>query len=365
MKKVTVIANHIGLIIKNGVLKNVVKEGKYWLGFGEQLEVYDMSKPFYTNANADVLLQHEDFAAAVTVVAVPDNTIALVYQDQNFKQVLAPGKYLYWNGINRETFIHADTSRLEIDATIDRNLLEKAPLAAWVRGYKVEAYEKALLFINGDFEKVLEPGNYYWWKNNTTLHIVKADIRQQQLEVSGQEILTRDKAQLRVNFTVRYRVSDIKQALMANKEYEKQLYVLMQLALRGFTGKLSLDEMMDNKEQVADAVLEACAGQAQALGIELLHCGVKDIILPGDIKEIMNQVLIAEKKAQANIITRREETASTRSLLNTAKLMEENAMLYKLKEMEYVEKIAEKINNISLSGGGQIVDQLRQIFLKQ
>jgi len=86
--------------------------------------------------------------------------------------------------------------------------------------------------------------------------------------------------------------------------------------------------------------------------------------LPGDVKEIMNQVLIAEKRAQANIITRREETASTRSLLNTAKLMEENTMLYKLKEMEYVEKIAEKINNISLSGSGQIVDQLKQIFVK-
>ena len=92
--------------------------------------------------------------------------------------------------------------------------------------------------------------------------------------------------------------------------------------------------------------------------------GVKDIILSGEIKDIMNQVLIAEKKAQANMITRREETASTRSLLNTAKLMEDNAMLYKLKEMEYVEKIAEKINTISLSGSGQIVDQLKQIFVK-
>ena len=73
-------------------------------------------------------------------------------------------------------------------------------------------------------------------------------------------------------------------------------------------------------------------------------------------------VSIAEKKAQANTIMRREETASTRSLLNTAKLMEENTMLFKLKEMEYVEKIADKINTISLSGGGQMIDQLRQIF---
>jgi hypothetical protein len=77
----------------------------------------------------------------------------------------------------------------------------------------------------------------------------------------------------------------------------------------------------------------------------------------------MNQVLVAQKKAEANVIMRREETASTRSLLNTAKLMEENSMLFKLKEMEYVEKIADKINSISLSGGNQIVDQLKEIFV--
>ncbi len=100
------------------------------------------------------------------------------------------------------------------------------------------------------------------------------------------------------------------------------------------------------------------------MGLTLLTCGVKDVILPGDVRDIMNQVLIAEKRAQANSIMRREETASTRSLLNTAKLMEENSMLFKLKEMEYVEKIAEKINTISVSGNGQIVDQLKQLFVK-
>ena len=112
-------------------------------------------------------------------------------------------------------------------------------------------------------------------------------------------------------------------------------------------------------------ILQRVKEKAEALGIEVIGFGIRDVILPGDVKEIMNQVLIAEKKAQANTIMRREETASTRSLLNTAKLMEENAMLFKLKEMEYVEKIAENINNISLSGGSQIVDQLKQFFVPE
>ncbi|MBO9661086.1 MAG: slipin family protein, partial [Chitinophagaceae bacterium] len=102
---------------------------------------------------------------------------------------------------------------------------------------------------------------------------------------------------------------------------------------------------------------------AENLGVAVSGFGIKDIILPGDVKDIMNQVLVAEKRAQANSIMRREETASTRSLLNTAKLMEENSMLWKLKEMEYVEKIADKVSNINVGGHGLLVDQLKQLFV--
>ena len=365
MKRFMIKANHIGLVFKDGTLKRVFTEGKYWLGFGERLVIYDMSKNYYSDVDVKILLQHEGFANAVTVVEVGDNEIVLVYLDQNFKQVLTAGQHVFWNGINRYTFIKVNMGSIEIDTSIDKNLLDKAPLSAYVRNYKVEAYEKALLFIDGKLDRELSAGNYYWWKNSTIIQIVKTDTRQLAMEITGQEILTRDKAQLRINFTIQYQVSDIMKALFANKEYEKQLYVLMQLALREFVGRLSLDELMESKEKIADQVRLLSAERVSQLGVDLLYCGVKDIILPGDVKDILNQVLIAEKKAQANIITRREETASTRSLLNTAKLMEDNQMLYKLKEMEYVEKIAEKINNITLSGGGQIVDQLKQIFVKQ
>jgi regulator of protease activity HflC (stomatin/prohibitin superfamily) len=163
---------------------------------------------------------------------------------------------------------------------------------------------------------------------------------------------------------VQYQITDIEKALYATKDHEKQLYVLLQLALRAYIGNLTLDELLEKKDNLAQFILENTKEKVAKLGVEVKNGGVRDIILPGDMKEIINQVLMAEKKAQANVIMRREETASTRSLLNTAKLMEDNAMLWKLKEMEYVEKIADKINTISVSGNGQILDQLKQIFVK-
>lgn len=76
----------------------------------------------------------------------------------------------------------------------------------------------------------------------------------------------------------------------------------------------------------------------------------------------MNSVLVAEKTAQANVISRREEVASTRSLLNTAKLMDENKTLYKLKELEYLERICDRVGEISVNGNSGLVEQLGQLI---
>ncbi|MDZ7900023.1 MAG: slipin family protein [Arcicella sp.] len=149
-------------------------------------------------------------------------------------------------------------------------------------------------------------GTYYWWKNNISIQIAKVDMRSLQLEISGQEILTKDKANLRLNFFVQYRIADIVKAVFDNKDYEKQLHILMQLALREYIGGLTLDELLEKKDSIGQYVLENTAEKVMALGIEIKNCGVRDVILPGDMKEIMNQVLMAEKKAQANVIMRKK-----------------------------------------------------------
>lgn len=362
MKRVTINTNEVGFVVKNNAVVRILTAGKYWLGFGENIQRYDMAKPFHTPYDVDVLLQISGFSELVEVVDVLDHEIGIVYANGNFKQSLASGRHVFWKGLQKLTFQKEDISTIEVSNSIDKNLLEK--LAFYVRQYKIEPSEKGLLFVDGAFVNVLEAGTYYWWKNSITIAVTQADIRLTTMEIVGQEILTKDKAQIRINFSVQYQVVDIIKSLLENKDFEKQLYTLMQLALRSYIGQLTLDELMENKSALNEHILAEVESQVELLGVKIFNSGLKDVILPGDIREIMNQVLVAEKRAQANIITRREETASARSLLNTAKLMEENGMLFKLKEMEYVEKIAEKINSISVSGNGQIVDQLKQLFVK-
>jgi hypothetical protein len=363
MKRVVINTYQIGLVFKNGAYKRMLKEGSYWLWASEKVEIYDLTRPFTPAYELNILLKDNDLAKALHVVEVGDHEIVLEYENGLLKQVFSPGRYAYWKAVINYNFVRADLSKIGITEDIDRPTLLSKPVAPYVRSSSVESFEKALLFIDGKYEKILDGGVYYWWKNNVTIFVSKVDIRRQQLEINGQEILTRDKAALRINAWAQYQVVDIEKALLQNKDYEKQLYVSFQLAIREYVGGLLFDEILEKKDRLAPVILQRVSVAAGSLGITVAGFGIRDIVLPGDVKEIMNQVLIAEKKAQANVIMRREETASTRSLLNTAKLMEDNVMLYKLKEMEYVEKIAEKINTISVNGNGMLIDQLRQIFV--
>jgi regulator of protease activity HflC (stomatin/prohibitin superfamily) len=182
------------------------------------------------------------------------------------------------------------------------------------------------------------------------------------MDITGQEMLTADKVSLRINFVCNYRVTDCIKVFTEINNYEEQLHVAAQLALREYVGKYKFDEILENKDGMSKFVFEKLKAKEKNLYIEITDAAVKDIILPGEIRDIMNTVLVAEKRAQANVITRREEVASTRSLLNTAKLMDENKTLYKLKELEYVERICESVGCINLNSGSDVLTQLTSIL---
>jgi len=362
MKKVMINAYQVGLLYKYGTYQHMLKEGVHWQWPSQRIEVYDLTAPFTPACELNILLRDKILAECLHVIEVKDHELVLLYENGLLKQVLTAGRYAYWKGIIVYGFARLDLGKIEITENLDRATLLHRLVSPYVRTYTVESYEKGLLFVDGKYVQTLESGVYYWWKNSITIHVGKVDTRQLQLEINGQEILTRDKAALRINAWARYRIEDIGKALLQNKDYEGQLYVAFQLALREYVGGLSFDELLEKKETALPYVKEKVQQTADTLGMQVSGFGIRDIVLPGDVKEIMNQVLVAEKKAQANIIIRREETASTRNLLNTAKLMEDNPMLFKLKEMEYVEKIAEKVSSISVNGNGVLIDQLRQIF---
>jgi regulator of protease activity HflC (stomatin/prohibitin superfamily) len=364
IKNVQIKAYQIGLVFKNRNLIEILKEGNYWLFGNKYVEIFETKDEFKTGNDLNLLLKNENLKNLLEVVEVKDGEIVLVKENGIFKEVLNVGQYAFWKGVLNREFQKVDLTKVEITEKISKTILENIKLKNFIRKFVVTNQYKGLLLIDGKLTKVLEAGTYYFWNNEISIDVKAIDMRMQQMEIAGQELLTKDKAMLRINFYVRFQVENIEKALMENKEYDKQLYILMQLALREFVGALTLDELLVKKDSVGKEILENLGNKAEDLGLKASDAGIRDVILTGEMKEIMNQVLIAEKKAQANSIMRREETASTRSLLNTAKLMEENEVLWKLKEMEYMEKIADKIGDITVSGNSNILSQLKEIFAK-
>ena len=144
---------------------------------------------------------------------------------------------------------------------------------------------------------------------------------------------------------------DPKQAVTEISDYEDFLYKELQFGLRESVGTKTLDEILANKEELGPVIDRQVQERVGSYGLEVKSIGVKDIILPGEMKTILNQVVEAEKQAEANLIRRREETAATRSLHNTAKMLERSPTLLRLKELETLEKITEKVDKLTVFDG--------------
>jgi regulator of protease activity HflC (stomatin/prohibitin superfamily) len=207
------------------------------------------------------------------------------------------------------------------------------------------------LYVDGKIVKMLEPGIAALFKFGRDVKTETIDLRLQIVDVAGQEILTRDKVSVRVNLTAGYRVADVMTAFSKQAKPLDFLYKELQFALRAAVGTRTLDEILEDKRLIDDVVGSEIRRRVAGFGLEVESVGVKDIILPGEMKAILTKVVETEKAAQANVIRRREETAATRSLLNTAKMMEDNPTALRLKELETLEKVTEKIDKISVFGG--------------
>jgi len=134
---------------------------------------------------------------------------------------------------------------------------------------------------------------------------------------------------------------------------------LLLIAIREAVAGRTLDEVLSAKAALDAELRDYVRARVAESGVEVTELGVKDVILPGEIRELVNKVVEAERVAKANLIRRQEETAATRSLLNTARLMEENPLLLRLKELESLERLVEKVGRIDLhAGNGEGLDAL-------
>jgi regulator of protease activity HflC (stomatin/prohibitin superfamily) len=285
------------------------------------------------------------------IVQTTANEIAIVSFDGEPFHVVRPNvTRAFWKTLSQVDVERIDAgAELRVpDRIIDR--LTDFPKAPFRREL-VEAHEVGLLFVNGALLEKLAPGRYAFWEVGRTVEVRKVDLRPTPLEVTAQEILTKDRVGIRVTLTAFYKVIDPEKTVLASGDVAGTLYRMVQFAIREAVATRTLDDILAARDKIDGEVREYVGKRATELGIEIGEIGVKDVILPGDVRELLNKVVEAERVAKANLIRRQEETAATRSLLNTARLMEDNPLLLRLKELEALEKLVEKVGRIDLHTG--------------
>ena len=357
LRRILIGDNERVLVIRKRRFAEILEPGERWmftLGQGVELERYNVRELVYSGEWADCIVNaHPEVAARYfTVVETSDGEVAVVYLDGRLARVIGPSnRVLFWKGPVNVTFDRIDVRANPEVPTLVLPALARLGRESAVTFAGVEEGKRGLVYLDGRLVRELGPGNYGFWNVVSTPRIEVLEMRRQTVEVTGQEILTSDKITVRVNISAVYEIVNVAIARQAVKDVDAHLYRTLQVAIRQTLGKRTLEEVLAEKADIDETVSAEVRREMEAYGVRVSVIALKDIILPGDIREILNQVVTAEKQAQANLIRRREETAATRSLLNTAKLMEENPLLVRLKELEALEKIADKVEKITVVGG--------------
>lgn len=365
MKRVVVRKHERGLLLRYGDFDRILRPGTYWLYEGldtMSVELFSLEVSAFTHRLADYLMAKEPavVAAEFTHVVLGENEVGLRTENGVLVEILPPAsRRLYW----KDGLVDVAVERIdiglspEVPAALLSRLVQPEgrlqPLVglSGVRVTTIPDYGVGVLWVNGRIDRVLPPGVHAFWRFNRDVEVQVTDLRLQTMEVSGQEILTRDKVALRINLAATWRLTDIVKVCTHLAAPSDQLYRELQFGLRAAVGTRTLDELLENKQVIDEVVVAHVRERLHPYGVTIESAGVKDIVLPGEMKTILAQVVEAGKSAEANVIRRREETAATRSLLNTARVMEDNPVALRLKELETLERVAERIDRISVFGG--------------
>ncbi|MEZ6046124.1 MAG: slipin family protein [Planctomycetaceae bacterium] len=358
---VEVDATSKGVLWIDGKPERVLTKGYYlfWNRFrnvyAEVLEERDVR---LVHAQLDQLVKSGLLDDYIQVVDLQDRQRGLVWVDNRFYAVLGAGLHAFWTTLSdiRIEVIDADSLRFE-HRDLER-ILQTKSAESELEVVEVVQGSQGVVYQNGKQTEILGSGRYVFWKRVDRYQVFQVDMRELSLDIIGQDIMTEDKVTLRLNAIVTYQVVDPVRFVSVSDNSVQSLYRAAQLVLRALVGKLSLDEFLNDKENLVVQLVDRLAGRATDWGLRIHSAGIRDVILPGEMKDLLNRVTEAKKAAEANLIARREETAAMRSQVNTAKLLENNATLMRLRELETLEAISRNTHMQVLLGEQGLADKV-------
>ncbi len=349
MFRITISDHQRGVLVRDGKLSRFLEPGRHkFFSWGAELSaiVFDLEDG-YTPLSHE--LSRVLPPAAFDELVVERGELAMLSVDGLPKAVLVPGRYALWRVRGEPSVLVVSTA--DVISSVPRAFWKHAP-ASHVTQVAVQPYERGLVLVDGKVDRVLEPGSYALSTDDRTVIVVRVDLRERELQIAGQEVMTLDKVSLRVNVAARWKVVDPELSHVATSDLASALYTEVQMVVRRLVAGRTVDALLADRMTAAAAMLGEIAERVRTWGAEVTAVDVKDVVLPGEMRVLMNKVVEATKQAEASVILRREEVAATRSLANTAKMLAESPTLMRLKELEVLRDVADRVGKVTVVASG-------------
>jgi regulator of protease activity HflC (stomatin/prohibitin superfamily) len=208
---------------------------------------------------------------------------------------------------------------------------------------QVNEYERGVLYTMGRFTRVVGPG----WQLVIPLFqgMTKVDIRIKAADVPKQETITKDNVSCKMNAVIYFQINDAAKAI---NEVENVLWAVSQLAqttMRRVAGEVTLDELLSNREKIAEQILKIVDQHATEWGIDVRSVELKDIELPENMVRTMAKQAEAERERRATIIASEGEVSAAANLAQAARMMAETPGALHLRTLNSINDISSDQSN--------------------
>lgn len=208
-------------------------------------------------------------------------------------------------------------------------------------------YERGLLYRDGRFVRLLEPGRYVFWRwENVKMQVVS--LRSMSEVITGQDILTADRIEVRVSLVGQYAVTDPALAVNTVESYSDRLYQELQLALREAVAVRTIDQLLESRAELGAELLGIVAPAALTYGVTLQRVGLRDVVLPATVRSVFLKEVEADRQGRADLVKARAEVAAARARANTARILAQNPNVARMQEIDALVQLAGRNGNVVL-----------------
>ncbi len=208
---------------------------------------------------------------------------------------------------------------------------------------QIDQYQRGVRFTMGRFTQIMAPG----WRLVIPVFqsFKKVDIRVKAVDVPDQKAITRDNVSVTVNAVIYYKVSDASKAILEVEDFRYAISQYAQTTMRNIVGEATLDELLANREKIADHIKDIVDKETDAWGLKVNNVELKDVSLPADMERTIAKQAEAEREKRAVIINSEGELAAAQNMAGAAKILASTEGALHLRTLQSINDISSDQSN--------------------